>query len=106
MKDSLSISFKTLYSENYLQTTMSLFEPIFKTHPFQKSFSWEFPGGQDSATFTAEGPGSIPGRGTKILRAARCGQKLFKNLKEKKRQPFLINLAHSRPFFILLAPWR
>ena len=32
--------------------------------------------------FTAEGPGSFPGRGTKIPQAAQCGQK-NKNLKNK-----------------------
>ena len=44
---------------------------------------WEFPGGWwlGLCTFTAEGPGSIPGQGTKILQAARRAQKT----KTKKR---------------------
>ena len=29
--------------------------------------------------FTAEGPGSIPNRGTTIIQATRHGQKIFKN---------------------------
>ena len=42
---------------------------------------WEFPGGPVVRTraFTAEGTGSIPGRGTRILKATR------RNQKKKKR---------------------
>ena len=38
---------------------------------------WEFPGGPGVRTpcFQCWGPGSIPGRGTKIPQAAWCGQK-------------------------------
>ena len=39
-------------------------------------------------TCTAEGAGSIPGWGTKILPAARCGQK-----KKKKKK----HMGHSEP---------
>ena len=41
--------------------------------------------------FTAEGPGSIPGRGTKILQAERCGQK-----RKKECIPYL-GLQGSSP---------
>ena len=38
--------------------------------------------------FTAEGPGSIPGRGTKIPQAGQCGQHPPpKKRKEKERKP-------------------
>ena len=42
---------------------------------------WEFPGGPvvRAPCFHCEGPGSIPGQGTKILQAARCGQKKKKS---------------------------
>ena len=34
--------------------------------------------------FTVVGPGSVPGRGTKIPEATQCGQKKKKERKEKK----------------------
>ena len=35
-------------------------------------------------TFTAEGPGSIPGRGTKIPQATQCSQKKKKRKEEER----------------------
>ena len=35
---------------------------------------------------TAEGPGSIPGQGTKIPQATGCGEKKKKNLKNKQKE--------------------
>ena len=43
--------------------------------------------------FTAEGPGSIPDRGTKIQQAARCSQK--KKKKKKKKEPMEGRWTHS-----------
>ena len=42
------------------------------------------------STFTAEGPGSVPGRGTKILKASRCGQK-----KKKKQLSIIAEMKTS-----------
>ena len=39
--------------------------------------------------FSAEGPDSIPGQGTKILQAPQCGQKERKKRKEKKTTLYL-----------------
>ena len=48
-----------------------------------KGVPW-WPSGQDSKVFTAEGSGSVPGRGTEIPQAVWCGQK--KKKKKKKKQ--------------------
>ena len=48
---------------------------------------WQ-PSGWDSA-FTAKGPASIPGWGTKILQAARCSQN--KGLFKRHKQTYLQN---------------
>ena len=42
---------------------------------------------------TAKGLGSIPGRGTKIPQAARCGQKKTKTVRVLKRQVVLLLLV-------------
>ena len=46
-------------------------------------------------SFIAEGPGSIPGRGTKIPQAARCGQKANKQ-KNPKWAKDLAKTIHRR----------
>ena len=42
-------------------------------------------------TFTAEGMGSIPGWGTKILQALRCGQKYKQQAKQKDPEEMFRN---------------
>ena len=53
----------------------------------KKSTFGEFPSGPGVKTwpFHYEGPGSIPGQGTKILQVLRCGQKNLQNQKKKKK---------------------
>ena len=48
---------------------------------------------------TAGGTGSIPGQGTKIPHATQCGQKFFKNQKNKQKLPPIIKwgLDHLLP---------
>ena len=54
----------------------------------KKYYSWEFPGGPVVRTwpFHCGGPGSVPGRGTKILQASRCSQEKRKKKKKKKEK--------------------
>ena len=54
----------------------------------KKSTFGEFPSGPGVKTwpFHYEGPGSIPGQGTKILQVLRCGQKTPQNQKKKQKQ--------------------
>ena len=51
-------------------------------------------------TLTAEGPGSIPGQGTKILQAAQCDKKQNNNKQENNFSPFLFSCFSSTSLFL------
>ena len=53
--------------------------------------------------FTAKGPGSIPGQGTKILQVSQCGQKKKNPNKEKNQLHGVVpGIQHSQYLVIIV----